>query len=105
MCCTLTGLFLLPFYFTHISYVAPFVGRVVALVLKGNNYKCILFDDEEMIEQRYTLMHLQLPVCVRRLVVIPRSPLSRLAQALPPTALASVSITPRQEARSRANWS
>jgi hypothetical protein len=52
MCCTLTGLFLLPFYFTHISYVAPFVGRVVALVLKGNNYKCILFDDGEMIEQR-----------------------------------------------------
>jgi hypothetical protein len=40
-------------------------------------------------------MHLKLPVCVHRPVVIPRSPLSRLAQALPPTALAPVSTTPR----------
>jgi hypothetical protein len=50
MCCTPTGLFLLPLIL-HI-YIAPFVGRVVALVLKGNNYKCILFDDGEMIKQR-----------------------------------------------------
>lgn len=38
--------------FTHISYIAPFVGRVVALVLKGNNYKCVLFDDGEKIDPR-----------------------------------------------------
>jgi hypothetical protein len=32
----------------------------------------------------YILMHLQLPVCARRSVLIPSSPLSRLAQALAP---------------------
>jgi hypothetical protein len=31
----------------------------------------------------YTPMHLQLPLCTRRLTVIPRSPLSRLVQAFP----------------------
>jgi hypothetical protein len=34
-------------------------------------------------EETYTLRHLQLPLCTRRLTVIPRSPLSHLAQAFP----------------------
>jgi hypothetical protein len=46
---------------------------------------------------------LAVSACARRSVVISRLRLSRLAQVLPLTALASVSITPRQEARSRAD--
>jgi hypothetical protein len=49
----------------------------------GESYGEEIDDGEIYGEETYILRHLQLPLCTRRLTVIPRSPLSHLAQAFP----------------------
>ncbi|KAG9380609.1 hypothetical protein A1F94_009504 [Pyrenophora tritici-repentis] len=73
-------------FLLHCSRHKDLRNRIFANPSGRNSLRTILSTPQLVIKAigyLYTLMHLQLPLCARSLVVIPRSPLSRLAQAFP----------------------